>query len=150
MSAHAKWLKIELSITNKLQDELGVMRPFACSVFALCLLLVYVDGQFSPTGQPVHVNDGNFSDRYLTKLEPSQHRAPLHPWSGSCEPLHNSIPQLEMRYCYIIYCYIKLITQIYFILFFFLVMGSPTGRFMINGGSICQFLLHHHPHGSHL
>lgn len=34
--------------------------------------------------------------------------------------------------------------------FFFFVMGSPTGRFMINGGSICQFLLHHHPHRSHL
>lgn len=58
------------------------MRPSACSVFALCLLVVYVDGQFSPTGQPVHVNDGNFSDRDPMKLE-------LQPWSGLCETLDN-------------------------------------------------------------
>ncbi|CAF98971.1 unnamed protein product [Tetraodon nigroviridis] len=54
------------------------MRPSVCSVFALCLL-VYVDGRFGPAGQPVHVNDGNFSHRDLMKPEPSPHRAPLHP-----------------------------------------------------------------------
>ncbi|TNN04464.1 hypothetical protein fugu_001493 [Takifugu bimaculatus] len=50
------------------------MRASAC-VFALCLV-VYADGQFGPTGQPVHVNDGNFSGRDHMKVE-------LHPWSGS-------------------------------------------------------------------
>lgn len=57
------------------------MRASAGSVFAL-ILLVHADGRFGPSGQPVHVNGGNFSDRDHMKLE-------LHPWSGLCETLDN-------------------------------------------------------------
>lgn len=122
------------------------MRASACSVFALCLLVVYADGQFGPTGQPVHVNDGNFSHRDHMKLE-------LHPWSGLCETLDNAaalflnypLTQLEWRVLDVKDVYVKLSCVIWNrsanIFFCDEVSRFSSGHSVINDGSICQFFL---------